>query len=448
MRVEEPLNAVSRAQVQIFSSDLRAVAARWTLIIVEFGAVQMLVQALLAVSGLIIVRTLSKEQYALFTIANSMQATANLLGDLGIGLGLRSIGGRVCDDRRRFGALLNTAFAMRRGFAVVAATFCLPVALWMLRKNGATWLEAAGLCAAVSAGVAGLIGSSVWNISPLLHQEYRRLQKLDLANAAARTVMLAAMTAGRINALFAATVGVIGNWSQSFFLKRWAQDHAERNAEANRDDRRDLWQISLKCLPNTLFFCFQGQLTLLILSFTGNAAGIAEVTALGRVAALLAVFSTVFVSLIVPRFMRCQERDRLRALYLFLLAGTAGALTPFLLFAWFFPEPFLWLLGGQYQHLGRECGWVVAAGCVGQIGGVMWALNSSKAWIRYQAATFIPVILSTQVAAAYFLDLHQFHDVLVFNVISAAAPLAIYAADAWAALRCAPGSKFQVQSST
>jgi hypothetical protein len=93
---------------------------QWTLRLAEFGFVQGLVQLLTAVAGLMIVRTLSKPEYALFAIANSMQVTGNLLADIGIGIGVRSIGGRVWNDPARFGQLLNTTLGLRRQFAVVS----------------------------------------------------------------------------------------------------------------------------------------------------------------------------------------------------------------------------------------------------------------------------------------------------------------------------------------
>ena len=138
---------------------------------------------------------------------------------------------------------------------------------------------------------------------------------------------------------------------------------------------------------------------------------------------------------VAPRFARCQDPKQLRRLYIVLLNAAIAVLLPLLFFAWFFPGPFLWLLGGKYQNLGRECGWVVLAGCLGQIGGVMWGLNGSKAWIRFQTRAFIPVILGAQVLAALFLNLHSLHDVLLFNVVTAAAPLPIYVVDACLGLR-------------
>ena len=403
--------------------------------IAEFGAVQVAVQGLLGVSALLIVRTLSKEDYALFAIANSMQATCNLLADVGIGVGLQAIGGRVCSDRYRFGQLLNTAFGLRRTFALIAIVFCLPAAAWMFLRNGAGWLQTLALCAAVTAGLVPLLKSSVFGVSPLLHGEYRRLQKIGLGNAALRLALLGSLAMARMNVFLAVMVGVLSNWIQAYMLRGWARDHADPAALANREDQRELLSISKKSLPNTLFFCFQGQVTILILTLFGNSMSIADITALGRVAALLTILSAIFANLFAPRFARCQDPTQLRRLYIILLNAAIVALLPLLFFAWFFPGPFLWLLGGKYQHLGRECAWVVLAGCLGQIGGVMWALNGSKAWIRFQARAFIPVILVAQIVAALFLNLRNFHDVLLFNVITAAAPLPIYIVDAWLGLK-------------
>src|ERR1043166_4716325 len=86
----------------------------WSIRIARFGVIQGLVQLLLGIAGLLIVRSLSKSEYALFAIANSMQVACTQLADLGVGIGVRSIGGRVWQDRWRFGQLLNTALGLRR----------------------------------------------------------------------------------------------------------------------------------------------------------------------------------------------------------------------------------------------------------------------------------------------------------------------------------------------
>ena len=88
-------------------------------------------------AGILLVRCLEQREYAYFTIANTMQGTINLLADIGISIGLVSIGGRVWHDRHRFGELINTALQMRRKLGAVAILVVTPVLYFMLVKNGA-----------------------------------------------------------------------------------------------------------------------------------------------------------------------------------------------------------------------------------------------------------------------------------------------------------------------
>src|ERR1700740_2340041 len=88
---------------------------------------QVAVQILAFTSGILLVRWLPQREYAYFTIANAMQGTLNLLADIGISVGLISIGGRVWQDRHRFGELINTGLAVRKKLALAAAVIVAPI---------------------------------------------------------------------------------------------------------------------------------------------------------------------------------------------------------------------------------------------------------------------------------------------------------------------------------
>ena len=152
---------------------------------------------------------------------------------------------------------------------------------------------------------------------------------------------------------------------------------------------------------------------------------------------LFSVFGVVFSGVISPRFGACQDPVRLRRLYVFIVGTTIIGFTPVVLIAWTFPSPLLWLLGGNYSSLESECVLVVATGCIGQITGVMWNLNGSKAWIDVHARAYIPVILVAQAFAAFWFDLTQFQDILIFNLVTAAAPIPVFVADAVRGMRSA-----------
>ncbi len=413
--------------------------AGWAARVAKFSSLQAIVQLLMALAGLIVVRYLPKTEYALFAIANSIQVACTQLADLGIGIGVRSIGGRVWQDRSRFGQLVQTALSLRLQFALVAAAICFPLMIWLLRRNGATPGATLGLCLAIAGSVIPLLGSTIWSATLLLHGRYQSVQRLDLSNALLRLLLIGGLAVSKINAVLAATAGTIVYIVQAIFLRRWSREVADPGVRANPDNRRELVRLSLKSLPNTVFFCLQGQITLLILTFTRNPTGIADLVALGRLALLFGVFSVMFANVLTPRFARCQDAARLGRLYLLLVCGTVFVLLPVVIAASLFPDPFLWLLGEKYAGLRRECGWVVAAGCLSQLVAVLWGLNSSKAWIGIQAIGYIPVIVLAQSLAAVVLDLRSFHNVVLFTVITAAAPIPVMIADAifgvWASTR-------------
>src|SRR5688572_9388106 len=107
----------------------------WSLRLIEFSFVQGLVQALTALGALLIVRSLNKQEYAHFAIAISLCSAANVLADLGIGLGFRAVAGRVWNDKFRFGQLFATFGELRRLFSFASLAVCVPVTAWMLWRN-------------------------------------------------------------------------------------------------------------------------------------------------------------------------------------------------------------------------------------------------------------------------------------------------------------------------
>jgi O-antigen/teichoic acid export membrane protein len=279
-------------------------------------------------------------------------------------------------------------------------------------------------------GLIPLLSSSVFGVVPQLHGEYRRMQKLDFGNAALRLLLVGGLALSSINAWLAASVGALTNWIELKCNRRWASDHADPTAPQNEEDRRQIAQTSARCLPNALFFCFQGQITLLILTLAGNKIGIADVTALGRLSAILTVVAVAINTVLPPRFARCQEQSRLWRLYL-LVCGTSALifLLPLLL-SLAFPSPLLWLLGRQYQSLEAELALAVAVTCITQFGGVMWNLNIAKGWIGVITTAHIPAVILVQVATVACLNLTTVRNVLIFSLLSALVPPILYAIDA------------------
>ena len=393
-------------------------ALRRARVVGSFALAQAAVQAIGFLSGIIVVRQLEQREYAYFTIANTMQGTINVLADIGISIGLISIGGRVWQDRNRFGQLIRTALHLRRNLGAVAAVIVTPVLYFMLVKNGASVAYAAALIGLVLVGLYSQLTVGVLSVVPRLRSDVRRIQFIDLTGAIARLCFLGGLLFIFLNAGVAVAVGAVTVLLQYWMLQRYAADVVDLDAPENDDDRRAMRGFIRSQATNAIFFCLQGQITVFLISFFGrNPNSVAEVGALGRLAMLFAVLSNLLTNVFAPAFARCQSRRRLRWQYAAIVGGMVAFSGLVLGAALLFPGAFLFVLGNKYAHLERELVLVVAGSVATALAGTFWALNSSRAWIA-GSWLYTPLTLATQAALIPFTDFTTVRGVLLFNLLS------------------------------
>ena len=384
----------------------------------NFAIVQALVQVIGFLGGILLIRCLSQREYAYFTIANSMQATINLLADIGISVGLVSIGGRVWHDQRRFGELIKTGLHVRRSLGFAAILLVTPIMCLLLLKNGAPITYTAVIAVCVIAGLLFQFSVGVLSVVPRLRSDIRRIQTIDLTGAITRFLLLVGLWAV-LNAGVAVTVATFVFLVQYLMLRRYVRSVLDLTAAENADDRAEIWRLTKHLAANALFYCFQGQITVFLISFfSRHVSSVAEVGALGRLAMIFAILSNLLANIFVPAFARCQSPRKLRWLYLGIVGGvglfsllvTAGAAL--------LPDLFLFVLGGKYSHLRHELLLMVAGSVIAAVTGTFWALNASKAWIA-GSWLYIPLTLATQAALIPFTDFSSVAGVLMFNLLSA-----------------------------
>ncbi len=385
----------------------------------QFASIQALVQLIGFAAGILLVRRLDQHEYALFTIANTMQGTINVLADIGISIGLVSIGGRVWQDGHRFGQLISTGLKLRRKLGVAAVLSVTPLLYYMLVKNGASVFYTVILITAVLGGLYVQLSLGVLDVIPRLRSDIRQIQKIDFTGAITRLTVLVALAFIFLNAGVAALVGSSALLLQYLLLRRYARGVVDLQAQANADDRKTMIGFIRNQAPNAIFFCLQGQITILLITIFGHrAAAVAEVGALGRLAMIFAVLGNLITNIFAPAFARCRERRQLGWLY----AGIAGSVIGFSLLvlagAALLPNEFLFVLGNKYSHLQYELLLMVGGAILNMIASTLWTLNASRAWIA-GSWLYIPLTLGTQLLLIPFLDFSTVTGVLTFNLFSA-----------------------------
>ncbi len=385
----------------------------------NFAFVQAMVQLIGFASGILLVRWLNQNEYAYFTIANTTQGTINILADMGISIGLISIGGRVWQDRYRFGQLITTAQHFRRKLGTLAILVVTPILYWLLKRNGASNFYAAVLIGAILLGLLVQFSIGVLSVVPRLRSDVSRIQTIDLTGAITRLIVLVGSVFLFLNAGVAVLVSSMVFVLQYWMLRKYAAGMVDLSAPENAKDRAAMIGFIKNQAANAVFFCLQGQITIFLISFFGNrATSVAEVGALGRLAMIFTVMGQVLTNIFVPAFARCQLRAKLRLQYFAIVAGVAGCCGTVMAAAAFFPNQFLFVLGSKYSHLQHELLLMVAGTVINVFTGTLWFLNASKAWVA-GAWLYIPLTLATQIALIPYTDFSSVSQVLLFGVISA-----------------------------
>jgi O-antigen/teichoic acid export membrane protein len=384
----------------------------------NFAFVQAIVQLISFGSGILMIRYLDQREYAYFTIANTMQGTLNVLADIGISIGLISIGGRVWQDRNRFGQLINTALGLRRRLGLFAALAVVPLLYFMLVKNGASVSYTTLLIVVVLLGLAVQLSIGVLSVAPRLRSDIRRIQTIDLTGAVARLIGLVALMYLFLNGAAALAIGSAALLLQYWMLRSYVHGVIDPDAPENAEDRVAMKGFIRSQAANAIFFCLQGQITVFLISLFGrNVGSIAEVGALGRLAMIFAVLSHLLANVFAPAFARCQTLPKLRWQYAAIVSAVACFSLVIIAAAALFPQQFLFVLGNKYTHLERELLLMVGAAVISAMASTLWSLNSAKAWIA-GSWLYIPLTLGTQLALIPLTNFSSVSGVLTFNLVS------------------------------
>ncbi|HWM25445.1 MAG TPA: hypothetical protein VNP98_11510 [Chthoniobacterales bacterium] len=384
----------------------------------NFAFAQGLVQLIGFASGILLVRWLDQNEYAYFTIANTMQGTINVLGDIGISIGLVAIGGKVWQDRERFGQLIATARHLRRKLGLVAILVVTPILYWLLTRNGASPMYATVLIGGILIGLLIQFSLGILGVVPRLRSDLKRIQTIDLTGAIVRLIVLVGCAFLFLNAAVAVFVSAMAFLLQFWMLRRYAARVVDLGAPENAEDRTAMKGFIKNQAANAVFFCLQGQITVFLISFFGSrAASVAEVGALGRLAMIFTVLGQLHLNVFVPAFARCQTATRLRWLYFAIVGGVTAFCLAVIAAAAFFPNQFLFVLGDKYSHLQTELLLMIAGTVMNVLTGTLWVLNASKAWIA-GSWLYIPLTLATQIVLIPFTDFSNVTQVLIFNLIS------------------------------
>jgi O-antigen/teichoic acid export membrane protein len=402
-------------------------ALSWVRLISETGAWQVGIAALSFASGIAVVRLLDVEQYAIYTIANSLLGALVVLGDSGISSGAMSQGGSVWQDRRRLGAVVNTALQVCRWFAVAAAVVAVPAVLFLLGRHGSPLVLSLAVSAILIPCFVLSVRNTILQIPIKLHQDVRPLQGIQLGSNTVRLLLLGAVLPFAPYALVALGAAAFSTAYANMQMSRRSHLYMHETAERDPAARKEIMRLVWRMLPGSTYYCIQGQLTIWLISVFGNTTAVAQLGALGRLGMVTSIVTAVATTLVVPRFARLPGvRPLLLGRLFIVLISLVFVCSIGLGVVALFPGAFLWILGSAYSGLHEELILMAVASAFSLIGGILVSLCFSRGLIPNPAVA-IPFGVLAQIVFIALNDISTVKGVLLMSVGVSAAILVFYA---------------------
>ena len=341
----------------------------------------------------------------------------NTLADSGISSALSAIGGRIWQDPDEFGKLINTAMALRRYLTVIATVVVIPILFVMLVRSGASVNYTLILILSILVELYFYINIGVLITIPRLTSMISTLQGLSFLSAISRALLLIGGTFSGLNAIIAILASTISSGLQNFMIFQSTKKTINLQSKPDKKYKIEIFNVVKTQAPNTVFYCIQGQITILLISIFGNTQNIAEAGALGRISIVFTLISSVMTDIVLPIFSRTQSYDLLVRKYKQIISAYVFLSFIILLITIAFPAQLLMILGKNYVLLNKELFFFMLSAIIHSISGILWAINASKGWTK-QAWMFIPTIIITQIVLLFFIDVSNIIGVSMFSALS------------------------------
>jgi O-antigen/teichoic acid export membrane protein len=392
-------------------------AVHWTKLISITGGAQIIVQFISLISGVLIIRELPTQEYALYTLANTVLGMITVLADGGISVGVFSASGKVWQDKDQLGKVINTGLSLRRIFGFLSIVVSIPILSYMLYDHGATFYQCVLIVASLIPAFYAALQDSILEIVPKLHQDIGLLQKNQIFVGVLRLILtclgvfLFPLTF--ILILASGLPRILGNIE----LKKLTLKFADiNNSVVDPEVKKEILGVVKRMLPSIVYYTFFSQITIWLASLLGTSSSLAQAGALGRLAMLFTLITVMFSTLILPRYARLPEdKNVLLSRYVIYHAGFLILSGLIVVTTMLFPHEILWVLGSQYQDLSSELVLTISASCLSIISGVSFSLYSSRGWV-IKPIYAIPLNLLTLVACIMLLDLSSLKGILTLSV--------------------------------
>jgi len=392
----------------------------------QFGVWQLLSQAIQMITGFLVVRWLSYEAYAQYGLALGFQNMLNVLVDLGFSGSIVALVGERVHNREVVGRYIQSAWSQRTTMLIMLAPLSALAFVWFSRAHH--WPVATSILLFVSI-IAFLFfqgWASAYYPPLLMHSEIQQLyQPQVLLSTGKLGVCFILNLLSCLGAAAICWLNVFSAIVTGYLYRSSAARHITMPDKPDKETNREMRKYLAPLIPGMIFYAFQGQIQVFLISVFGQNHSIAEVVALGRVSQLFIFFGSFFGTIVTPYIARVPLAQlALRYTQAIILTVVIAALLPGS--AFLFPGVFLWLLGPKYHGLHLELGFSLLASSLTFISGALYTLNNARQWVyHWTGIAYILGVILIQTVLVATMNLTTTLNVIIFSIVTTAYPIIV-----------------------
>jgi O-antigen/teichoic acid export membrane protein len=369
------------------------------------------------VASFLLLRTLTRAEFGLFTIVTGAMGTIAVLADSGLGSAFTALGGKNYDNPPVFSGLACLIRKKRLKFLLAACCLLLPLTGWALHRNGASVTSIPVLLVVLVLTAIPATDAVVLMTVNKLFRRVRNIVAADLLQAMSKLGMVVLVCLLAPSALGASLCVSLAVFIQVAILRHQTSDILS-SPPANVDALTPQIRHTVShAMPTIMFNGIQAQLATYILTFNASVHHVADLGALMRIAVLFNLLSIPLQQIFLPRIARCQSAVQVRQAILSTLCACVIIVGTVFLAGCCFSGQILNLFGMQYAHLGDELVVFWGVSAITFLSNAVWGVALTRAWITYGWVS-IPITICLQLAAVTTIDLTSTSGVILFSAIS------------------------------
>ncbi len=390
----------------------------WFMLTSITGGSQLLIQVIGLLSGIVVIRLLPTEEYALYTLANTMLGTMVVLADGGISSGVIAESGKVWKDKKKLGTALVTGLDLRKKFAIGSLVVASPILIYLLHYHGAPlWMSLLIVISLIPAFISSLTGS-IFMVPLQLKQDIKPLQKNQLVENVARFATVFSLFI--LPWTFIAILGAgIPRLFTNIRLRKYSIGYADWNQKPDLEVRKRILKVVKRLMPGAIYYVVSGHISLWLISFFGTTDNVAQIGAIGRIALMLTVVNQMFGILIYPRFARLPAAsEKLFPRFLQITGFLILVCMGIVFSVWLFSDQILWILGDKYSNLNYELVLAIIGSCIIMISGGAFKMTTQRGWAIHPGIS-ISINIASIIAGVLLINISTLTGVLYFNIFTA-----------------------------